>query len=94
MQKNWLFPVNDTLDCLKPQFLGPYNTLTSILMHSFLLKVFMDELNTSSCMGLFKEMIVDKSFEGEVLYGYVVVNYVKLQFLIASTIKHIFGCCL
>ena len=29
-------------------------------------KVFLDELNTSSCMGLFKEMIVDKSFEGEV----------------------------
>ena len=31
-------------------------------------KVFLDEVNTSSCMGLFKEIIIDKTFEGEVMY--------------------------
>ena len=29
-------------------------------------QVFLDELNVSTCGGLFKELIIDKSFEGEV----------------------------
>ena len=32
----------------------------------FNLQVFLDEVNTSSCLGLFKEIIVDKNFDGEV----------------------------
>jgi hypothetical protein len=31
-----------------------------------LVTVFLDEINTSSCLGLFKEIIVDRSFGGEV----------------------------
>ena len=31
------------------------------------MQVFLDEVNTSSCPGLFKEIIVDKSFDGEVI---------------------------
>ena len=30
-------------------------------------QVFLDELNASTCGGLFKEVIIDKSFEGEVI---------------------------
>ena len=46
----------------------------------------MDELNTSSCMGLFKEMIVDKSFEGEV---HKYVDYVELNVTtISSSLYH------
>ena len=29
-------------------------------------QVFLDEVNASTCGGLFKELIIDKSFEGEV----------------------------
>ena len=29
-------------------------------------QVFLDELNASTCGGLFKELIIDKSFEGKV----------------------------
>lgn len=28
--------------------------------------MFLDEVNTSSCLGLFKEIIVDRTFDGEV----------------------------
>ena len=31
------------------------------------MQVFLDEVNTSSCVGLFKEIIVDKTFDGEVI---------------------------
>ena len=34
------------------------------------MQVFLDEVNTSSCVGLFKEIIVDKTFDGEVSYKY------------------------
>lgn len=30
------------------------------------MQVFLDEVNTSSCLGLFKEIIVDKTLNGEV----------------------------
>ena len=30
------------------------------------LQVFLDEVNTSSCLGLFKEIIVDRTFDGVV----------------------------
>ena len=30
------------------------------------IKVFLDEINTSSCLGLFKEIIIDKTFDGKV----------------------------
>ena len=29
-------------------------------------QLFLDELNASTCGGLFKEVIIDKTFEGEV----------------------------
>ena len=32
------------------------------------LQVFLDEVNTSSCLGLFKEIIVDRSMDGEVCF--------------------------
>lgn len=32
--------------------------------------MFLDEVNTSSCLGLFKEIIVDRSFDGEVASSY------------------------
>ena len=31
-----------------------------------LLQVLLDEVNTSSCVGLFKEIIVDRTLDGEV----------------------------
>ena len=37
-----------------------------ILLLCQILQVFLDEVNTSSCLGLFKEIIVDKTFDGEV----------------------------
>ena len=30
------------------------------------LQVFLDEVNTSSCLGLFKEIIIDRTFDGNV----------------------------
>ena len=30
--------------------------------------VFLDEVNTASCLGLFKEIIVDKSIDGKVCF--------------------------
>lgn len=30
------------------------------------LQVFLDEVNTSSCLGLFKEIILDRTFDGVV----------------------------
>ena len=54
--------------------------------------MFLDELNTSSCMGLFKEMIVDKSFEGEVSVLYKPLEQlIKVWKFIATTIQHIPG---
>ena len=29
-------------------------------------QAYLDEINTSSCMGLFKEIIVDRTIDGEV----------------------------
>ena len=38
------------------------------------LQVFLDEVNTSSCMGLFKEIILDRTFDGVVyLYMYKII---------------------
>ena len=31
-----------------------------------LLQVFLDEVNTTSCLGLFKEVIVDRTLDGKV----------------------------
>ena len=31
------------------------------------MQVFLDEVNTSSCLGLFKEIIIDRSLDGEVI---------------------------
>ena len=40
----------------------------SLSLPSFLfLQVFLDEVNTSSCLGLFKEIIVDRTIDGKVL---------------------------
>ena len=39
-------------------------SLTNCLLR--MSQVFLDELNASTCGGLFKELIIDKSFEGEV----------------------------
>ena len=48
-------------------------------------KVFLDEVNTSSCMGLFKEMIIDKTFEGEVLIINQYIKYLASTYFIAYT---------
>jgi len=32
------------------------------------MQVFLDEVNTSSCLGLFKEIIIDRSLDGEVMH--------------------------
>jgi len=31
------------------------------------LQAYLDEVNTSSCLGLFKEIIVDRTIDGEVM---------------------------
>ena len=36
-----------------------------------MLQVFLDELNTSSCLGVFKEIIVDRTFDGNVSHPLV-----------------------
>lgn len=38
----------------------------SNLIIYFAYKVFLDEVNTSSCLGLFKEVIIDRTLDGEV----------------------------
>ena len=35
------------------------------------MQVFLDEVNTSSCLGLFKEIIVDRSSDGKVSSEYI-----------------------
>ena len=40
--------------------------LLTLLTGVELLQVFLDEVNTSSCLGLFKEIIVDRTFDGVV----------------------------
>ena len=35
-------------------------------LKKFMSQVFLDELNASTCGGLFKEIIIDRTFEGEV----------------------------
>ena len=34
----------------------------------FYLKVFLDEINTSSCLGVLKEIVVDKTLDGKVCF--------------------------
>ena len=57
------------------QWVGARNTYTiywffliiSVFQFSiFYMQVFLDEVNTSSCLGLFKEIIIDHTFDGEV----------------------------
>ena len=43
------------------------------------LQVFLDEVNTSSCLGLFKEIILDRTFDG------VVRTYVHIHVVFGST---------
>lgn len=46
-----------------------------------ILKVFLDEVNTSSCVGLFKEIIVDRTMNGAVSGPHCsIVYYVKFHF--------------
>ena len=44
-----------------------------------LCQVFLDEVNTSSCLGLFKEIIVDRTLDGDVSSHHVI----RLQYCIA-----------
>jgi len=44
-----------------------------VLWLLFSYQVFLDEVNTSSCMGLFKEIIIDKTFEGEVRMQFKII---------------------
>ena len=39
---------------------------SSYIESSFTFQIFLDELNASTCGGLFKEFIVDRTFQGEV----------------------------
>ena len=52
-----------------------------VLCLLFLYQVFLDEVNTSSCMGLFKEIIIDKTFEGEVRIQHTYLFNTKNTFL-------------
>ena len=44
-----------------------------------ILQVFLDEVNTSSCLGLFKEIIVDRTLDGKVsgLGRHMIYSYTK-----------------
>ena len=46
------------------------------------IQVFLDEVNTSSCVGLFKEIIVDRTFDGE-------VNVYLLLIIVCTTSVHV-----
>ena len=41
--------------------------------HDFVSQVFLDEVNTSSCLGLLKEIVIDRSIEGRVSYYYMFI---------------------
>ena len=49
--------------------------LKTVYVHCtfYLSKVFFDELNTSSCMGVLKEIITDRSIEGDVCVNIVLL---------------------
>ena len=40
--------------------------MISLHIRTCLMQVFLDEINTSSCMGLLKEVLVDRTFFGQV----------------------------
>ena len=42
----------------------------NLVLYCMCMQVFLDEVNTSSCLGLFKEIILDRTFDGEVQYMY------------------------
>ena len=42
----------------------------------YIFQVFLDELNASTCGGFFKEVIIDKMFEGEVSDNAVLISRV------------------
>lgn len=54
--------------------------------------VFLDEINTASCLGLFKEIIVDRSIDGTVSYNtYMNIHvYYELTFCILCVHVHIY----
>ena len=40
--------------------------MIALHIHTCLMQVFLDEINTSSCIGLLKEVLVDRTFFGQV----------------------------
>lgn len=55
------------------------------------MQVFLDEVNTSSCLGLFKEIIVDRSFDGEVSPTNFIFIFIYFLFFLAYT-RECFHC--
>ena len=44
------------------------------------LQVYLDEINTSTCMGLFKEIVVDRTIDGKVKHDFTTKVYNQLFF--------------
>ena len=63
-----MIPIKDSLHSATVHYVEILILICDLKLLYFPYKVFLDEVNTSSCMGLFKEIIIDKTFEGEVLY--------------------------
>ena len=53
------------------------NEFKPTVVHIIMFQVFLDELNASTCGGLFKELIIDKSFEGEVTDDEMLTSFVE-----------------
>ena len=44
-----------------------HSNVASVVLYSFYwLQVFVDEINTSSCLGVLKEIVIDKTLDGKV----------------------------
>ena len=54
-----------------------------------MLQVFLDEVNTSSCVGLFKEIIVDRTFDGTVsTFDIIILFKTELILFFSPSIFH------
>ena len=69
----------------------------NILMnYKYFTKVFLDEINTATCLGLFKELIMDKTLNGEVklidIYAFAIACI--LWYSVANPNERVHYCCL
>jgi len=60
----------DTIHCMLQQVLTACQNFKLVFMYNMcpikIFQLFLDEVNTSSCVGLFKEIIIDRTFDGNV----------------------------